>query len=261
MRKRHSTKAEPGSESETQAEREDRRPRGGRGRHIIRMLSLVAWAALLGIVYSVAARTPSVSNIVVAGGLSLMFVLVNLQILLARWLRHRQFRRLTNKLYGSAYLSDLQNLPNRNYLLAELRREMPRARSAHEPFVLIQISLDEIETIRARRGGEFADRAVVALADLLKRLTRSSDFLAHLGGAGFCVMLVECTREQSWTYLKRVPGIIPVSDGFRMLDVPVTARIHEYDLESLYATDVLREVEDAKPMRRKEEPRLDAIAA
>lgn len=239
----------------------DRQPKGGRGRHVVRLLALATWGVLLGIVYSVAISSPTLSNVVVAGGLTLTFGLVNLQILLARWMGHRHFRRLTNKLHGSAYLSEMQNLPNRNYLLAELRREMPRARSAHEPFVLIQLSLDDLDMIRMRRGDEFADRAVLALAEVLKRLTRSSDFLAHLGGSHFCVMLVECTREQSWTYLKRVPGIIPVSDGFRMLDVTVTARIHEYDLEALYATDVLREVEETKPMRRKEEPRMDSIAA
>lgn len=260
MRKKQGMNEAANSAPAMGREHEDH-PAGNRGRHAVRMLALAAWGVLLGIVYSVAIASPTFSNVVVAGGLTLTFALVNLQILLARWLSHRQFRRLTNKLHGSAYLSELQNLPNRNYLLAELRREMPRARSANEPFVLIQLSIDELEMIRMRRGDEFADRAVMALAEVLKRLTRSSDFLAHLGGARFCVMLVECTREQSWTYLKRVPGIIPVSDGFRMLDVTVTARIHEYDLEALYATDVLREVEETKPMRRKEEPRMDAIAA
>ncbi len=46
---------------------------------------------------------------------------------------------------------------------------------------------------------------------------------------------------------------IAVSDGHRMFEVPVSARLHEYDMESLYATDVLREVEDAQPLRRREQ--------
>jgi hypothetical protein len=36
-----------------------------------------------------------------------------------------------------------------------------------------------------------------------------------------------------------------------MYDVPITARMAEYDMESLYATDVLAEAEEAKPLRRK----------
>jgi hypothetical protein len=74
-------------------------------------------------------------------------------------------------------------------------------------------------------------------------------------------MLVECTLEQSYIYLKRVPGTISVSDGHQMLDVPVTARVHQYDLESLYATDVLRDLEEMKPLRRREQPRMDSLAA
>ena len=246
-------------------ERADPRESGvdgpSRKRHLIRFAALAAWGALLGLVYAVAIGDPSPGNLVTAAGLSVVFVLVNLQVLVVRWLGHRQLRRLSSKLHGSAYLSDFQNLPNRNYLLAELRREMPRARSIHAPFVLIQLSLDDVDGIRERRGDEFAERAVTALAEVLKRLTRSSDFLAHLGGPKFCVVLVECTREQAWTYLRRVPGVIPVSDGFRMLDVPVSARLSEYDLESLYATDVLRDVEESKALRRREEPRMDSIAA
>ena len=47
-----------------------------------------------------------------------------------------------------------------------------------------------------------------------------------------------------------------------MYDVTVTARVHQYDMESLYATDVLREMEESRPLRRKDEAhRLDFMAA
>lgn len=230
-------------------------------RHAVRIATLVAWGAVLAIQGAQLLANPSFANIIVTGCFLLLFAMVHAQLVLVRWMGHRSWRRLTSRLHGSAYLSEFHNLPNRNYLLAELRREMPRARTQHTPFVLIQLSLDGLDAVRERRGGPFAERAVNALADALNRLTRSSDFLAHLGEARFCVMLVECTSEQSWTYLRRVPGSIAVSDGHRMYDVPVTARVYQYDLEALYATDVLHEVEEMRPLRRKEEPRMGAIAA
>ena len=197
----------------------------------------------------------------VATAFCLLFLIVNINLFVLGWLGSRSWRRVSTKLHGAAYLSEFHNLPNRNYVLAELRREMPRARTHNAPFVLIQLSLENIDGVRERRGDDFADRAVNGLVEVLKRLTRSSDFLAHLGGARFCVMLVECTLEQSYIYLKRVPGTISVSDGRQMLDVAVTARVHQYDLESLYATDVLRDLEETKPLRRREQPRMDALAA
>ena len=230
-------------------------------KHLIRAALLVGWGLVLAIQVSVTLRHPSTSNFIVSAAFCLLFLVVNVNLFLVGWLGSRSWRRVSSKLHGAAYLSDFHNLPNRNYVLAELRREMPRARTHNAPFVLIQLSLENIDSVRERRGDEFADRAVNGLVDVLKRLTRSSDFLAHLGGARFCVMLVECTLEQSYIYLKRVPGTVSVSDGRQMLDVAVTARVHQYDLESLYATDVLRDLEETKPLRRREQPRMDALAA
>lgn len=230
-------------------------------KHLIRAALLVGWGLVLAVQVSQTVRHTSTSNIIVSVAFCLLFVVVNVNLFLAGWLGSKSWRRVSTKLHGAAYLSEFHNLPNRNYVLAELRREMPRARTHNAPFVLIQLSLENIDSVRERRGEDFADRAVNSLVDVLKRLTRSSDFLAHLGGARFCVMLVECTLEQSYIYLKRVPGTISVSDGRQMLDVAVTARVHQYDLESLYATDVLRDLEETKPLRRREQPRMDALAA
>lgn len=227
----------------------------------LRVVSLILWAAVIA--YQVVATMihGGAMNVAMTVAFVLLFLAVNAQLFLARWLGNRRWARLTARLHGSAYLSEFENLPNRNYLLSELRREMPRARAQNTPFVLIVLSLDSIEAIRERRGDEFANRAVSGLATVLKRFTRTSDFIAHLGGNRFCVMLNECKFEDCFIYLQRVPGTIAVSDGHRMFEVPVTARVVQYDMEALYATDVLRDAEEAKPLRRKEQVRFGSEAA
>jgi len=246
---------EPGNDPSADPQPNDRR------RLIVRLVLFAGWGLVIAIQIAAAVANPTIGSIIVATALTLLFVLVNLNLYLVRWVGHRNWRRVAGRLHGSAYLSDFHNLPNRNYVLSELRREMPRSRTSNSPFVIIQVSLDTLPAIRQRRGPEFADRSVNSLVEVLKRLTRSSDFLAHLGAASFCVMLVECTLEQSYVYLKRVPGTISVSDGHTMLDVAVTARVLEYDLEALYATDVLRDVEEMPPLRRREQVRANAMAA
>ena len=230
-------------------------------RHVIRIAAFVGWGVVISLQTAATLRDPGFSNLVAEAGFIVLFVLVNLQLLFMRWLGHKSWRRVTTRLHGSAYLSEKYDLPNRNYLLSELRREMPRARNTEAPFVLIQLSLENFDAVRERRGREFSERATNALVETLKRQSRSSDFLAHVGDARFCVMLVECTTEQSGVYLQRVPGVISVSDGRQMFDVPVVARVREYDMEALYATDVLREVEEVQPLRRRKEPRADSFAA
>ncbi len=231
------------------------------GRKLIRSLSLVLWTAVIAFEVGSAIAQPSVVNVLVAGAFVLLCLTVNAQLFLVRWMGQRNWNRVMSTMHRSSYLSEAHNLPNRNYLLAELRREMPRARATHTPFTLVMVSLDTIDDIRQRRGDAFASRSATALADTLRRITRNADFIAHLQDTQFCVMLNECSAEQAWLYLRMVPGAVAVSDGKGMYDVPVSARMMQYDLEALYATDVLRDVEEAKPLRRREEPRLGSNAA
>jgi len=232
---------------------EELEPAASRGGHFLRLAILGAWAAAVWFVVLSAVVRPTAGSIVVAVAFVLLFVIVNAQLLLLRWAANRNWIALMTRLNGAAYYNDVYNLPNRNYLLSELRREMPRARRNRQPFVLVQLSLDTYDEVRARRGDDFIMRAARALTDLVKRISRETDFVAHVGEGKLCVLLMECRLDQAYIFLERVPSIIAVSDGRDMLDVPVMARLHEYDLEALYATDVVREVEDAKPLRRREE--------
>jgi diguanylate cyclase (GGDEF)-like protein len=227
----------------------------------VRLATLLLWAVAIAVVGVGAFRQPSPVNLLSAVAFLLLFVVVQAQILFAHTNGSRKWRWMASRLHGSTYISDLHNLPNRNYLLAELRREMPQAREHSTPFTLIHLGMENLAEVRQRRGDDFAERSLSSLTDLLQRITRNSDFIAYLGDGRFCVLLNECTREQCWLYMKRVPGSISISDGHRMLDVPLTARVYQYDLETLYATDVLREVEEGPVLRRKEQPRQWSEAA
>lgn len=237
------------------------RAKSSRRRTVVRVSSLLLWGVIVAYVIAQAVREPSVASIVTAAGFVVLFALVNAQIFLMRWAGKRSFRRLSAKLNGAGYISELGGLPNRNYLLAELRREMPRARSEETPFTLIVFSLENLDDVKSRRGEDFGDRVMHSAVELLRRSTRNSDFLAHLGGARFCVLLVECTYDEGFNYLKRVPGSVAASDGLHMYDVPLTARMAQYDMESLYATDVLSEAEESQPLRRKVALRPEQRAA
>ncbi|MEX1103859.1 MAG: diguanylate cyclase [Dehalococcoidia bacterium] len=242
------------------SDREKAAPEAPR-RRLVPMLSLVLWTAVIAFQVGGFVSSPSAMNGIVLAAFLLLCLAVNAQLFLVRWMGQRNWHRVMSKMHRSSYLSETHNLPNRNYLLAELRREMPRARATHTPFTLVLVSMDTLTDIRERRGNAFGERSSVALADTLRRITRNADFIAHLQDAQFCVMLNECSAEQAWLYLRMVPGSVPVSDGRNMYDVPVSARMMQYDLEALYATDVLRDVEEAKPLRRREEPRPGVQAA
>jgi diguanylate cyclase (GGDEF)-like protein len=231
-----------------------------RRRVLLRLGGLAVWVVLMGIVISSAVRSPSLVSIISAAAFLLLFGVVYAQIMLVDSAGRRGLRHFHSRMGGGDYIDDRHELPNRNYLLAELRREMPRARNQGVPFVVLVVTLDELGGIRERRGEDFAERAVVSLSDLLRRVTRQSDFLSYIEGSEFAVVLNECDRNQAIHYLRRLPGTLAVSDGRRMFDVAIAIRLHEYDMESLYATDVLKEAEASIPLRRRK-PNEDREAA
>ncbi len=237
----------------------DQRPNGRK--RLVRAIIFVLFVLVVGLQATRTVANPSLVNVVSLGCVAVLFLLMNAQLVLTRAIGERRMRHLMARLNGSSFLSDLDNLPNRNYLLAELRREIPRARAANTPFVMIVLSLESYEDIVMRRGPDFGDRALKGMAQVLRRFTRTSDFIAHLGGPRFAVLLNECQFDDSFIYLQRVPGSIAVSDGRRMLEVPVTARVQQYDMQGMYATDVLRDAEESQPLRRKEQLRAGAEAA
>jgi GGDEF domain-containing protein len=193
--------------------------------------------------------------------LAVVFVASHQQHRLSERMRRRGLLDLQRRLDSASYLNEFQSLPNRNYLLDQLRREMPRARQTGQPFVLVVVSIADLPGISERRGPDFARRAETALARLIERFTRASDFAAELGPGAFGIVLYECDLNMARAYLRRVPGVLAVSNGRHMLEVPLNVRVIEYDMESVYAIDVLREAEEAKAARPAEKIRFGAEQA
>lgn len=230
-------------------------------RRVTRIVTLALWVAVVGFAVAAFVTDRTVTTGVLSGAFVLLFAAVHAQWLLSSWARSRGWRRFAARMTGNGYISELYGLPNRNYLLAEIRREISASRTQESTFTMLHFSFETLEGIRERRGDEFADRAIAAMVKLLRRITRDSDFISYIGDGQFVILLNECTGPQSMTYLRRVPGTIAVSNGKRMFEVPVTARMSEYDMESIYGTDVLSEVETAPSLARKETSPVGTQAA
>lgn len=220
----------------------------------MRGLSLFLWFAVISITGLNVYYNPSPGNISLLAIFSILCLAVNLQLWLRSASGQKRWGSITARLRNGSYIDDAVGLPNRNYLLNEIRREIARSAATGVPFTLVQLSLNELAGVRRRRGDEFARRAVRSLAITLRRLTNDSDFLAHIDESAFAVLLVGASATDARAFLRAVPGWLSVSDGEAMFDVAVIARVQEYDLEGIYATDVLRELEQSQALMREQHP-------
>jgi diguanylate cyclase (GGDEF)-like protein len=122
---------------------------------------------------------------------------------------------------------DLTRLYNSRYLNQVLRRETKRASRSGHPLSLLFVDLDGFKAINDRHGHLFGSRALVEVADVVRRSARETDVVARFGGDEFALVLPETGREGAFAVGERVRQRIAAhrflaADG---LDIRLTASV------------------------------------
>lgn len=88
-----------------------------------------------------------------------------------------------------AHFDPLTGLPNRLVLEERLSSALEQARNSNTRVALVFIDLNGFKTINDRYGHAAGDRVLVTMATRLKRVLRSTDTVARIGGDEFVVIL------------------------------------------------------------------------
>jgi diguanylate cyclase (GGDEF)-like protein len=128
-------------------------------------------------------------------------------------------------------------LPNRQYLIDELTRDVARTGRYGEPLTLAVLEISGLERLRGAWGDGVVDRAGKHVAETLRRITRTSDFVARIDESRFAALLVQCSDEQAAAFLDRASLAVanrPLrAEGEQRVPVYVTinARATQFDPE------------------------------
>jgi diguanylate cyclase (GGDEF)-like protein len=114
-------------------------------------------------------------------------------------------------------------LYNLRHFEAALAQELGRAGRFDRPIALLMIDLDHLRELNTAHGHMAGDRALLAVADSLKRATRDYDVAARFGGDEFCVLLPETDLDGALVVAERIRGA--VEEPTRGADAPVTVSI------------------------------------
>ena len=88
-----------------------------------------------------------------------------------------------------ALCDPLTQLPNRRYFLEYLGIEAERQRQLQGRFAIFFVDVDQFKAINDTYGHDVGDQALVVVAERLRGLMRSGDFLARYGGDEFVVLI------------------------------------------------------------------------
>lgn len=104
-------------------------------------------------------------------------------------------RHLEQETFRLAHFSELTNLPNRNSLQEKLSPLLPPL-AASPGVALMVLDIDRLQSINTTLGHDFGDLLIQTVAARLAGLSANIDYVAHLGGDDFAVLLTGWSTRQ-----------------------------------------------------------------
>lgn len=183
----------------------------------------------------------------------------NLLVVLSERVRsHNQFIAASigdwRKSELNATTDALTGLGNRHAMEETFPRELKRCANSENPVSLIMIDVDQFKSFNDKFGHVAGDRALSAVAHVLKKQFRTKDLLARYGGDEFAVLLPEVAETEAIVIAERVRTAVSgkTSDGSdSLIRVPVEVSIGVAQLEEQGTYESLLKSADAALYRAK----------
>ena len=115
-----------------------------------------------------------------------------------------QMERTLTQLGAAARTDSLTGLANRRELEQRFAGELERSTRGGRPLSILVLDLDWFKEFNDRFGHAAGDRALVQLAEALRRATRTSDVVARLGGEEFAVLAPETDEREGYLLAERL---------------------------------------------------------
>jgi diguanylate cyclase (GGDEF)-like protein len=122
----------------------------------------------------------------------------------ARVDRTLRFVRTQTQLRELAQTDPLTGLANLRAFRARLDEEVKRARRYRTPLACVMADMDQLKPVNDELGHAAGDRAIAAVAALIREELRETDFGARYGGDEFVVLLPHTGAEEARIFAERV---------------------------------------------------------
>jgi len=104
----------------------------------------------------------------------------------------------------SALNDTLTGVGNRTSMDKTLQRDMETARRSRQPLSVIMLDIDYFKSINDSHGHNCGDMVLMEVANLLKRMLRSSDAIFRFGGEEFLMCMPNTCLENAWQVAERI---------------------------------------------------------
>ena len=120
---------------------------------------------------------------------------------------YRSERGEVASLRRSADLDDLTSLPNRSFFRRAAERRYQLSRENNIPLSCVVMDIDDFKPYNDAFGHGVGDRALIYIAEVLRRSARADDIVARYGGEEF-VLLMNGDLEAAATLAERIRSAV-----------------------------------------------------
>lgn len=145
----------------------------------------------------------------------------------------QQISEKNTQLKSLSEMDDLTNLYNRRVLDRELSRELKRSQRYGGEFSVLMVDIDHFKCLNDTKGHAQGDLAIVAIAQLLLRESRDTDFCIRYGGDEFIILMSSTTALKAVEVGNRIKSSVNFhNDILNGLTVSVgIAHIDNFELD------------------------------
>ncbi len=139
------------------------------------------------------------------------------------------------KVERHAMTDALTGLSNRHTMEESFLREINRCQKDEDPISLVMIDIDNLKVFNDRFGHMAGDRALSAVASILRHQFRPRDLIVRYGGDEFAVLLPQVDEKLTMSIADRVRQAVSGSTGDgsdSLIQIPIRISMGVAELES-----------------------------
>ena len=156
-----------------------------------------------------------------------------------------QVDRLVSQLAEAARTDSLTQLANRRELEDRFAAELERSTRTARPLSMLVLDLDWFKEYNDRFGHTAGDRALVMLAQALKRATRTSDVVARLGGEEFGVLAPETDETEAYLLSERLRAEVRTAFARETEKMSISCGVATFPIHGITSGELLHAADRA----------------
>jgi diguanylate cyclase (GGDEF)-like protein/PAS domain S-box-containing protein len=155
-------------------------------------------------------------------------------------------KKMEDKLKMLSLLDELTGLYNRRGFFALAEQQLKLAKRANRGLLLFYIDLDRMKWINDNLGHSEGDRALTETADIFRKVFRTTDIVARVGGDEFAIIAIEAIRAGIDIIKDRIQKCIETQNSIseNKYELSLSIGAVYYDPESPCSVDELMKQAD-----------------